>query len=155
MSIINTAQGVGGILNNFRSLAEGAEKITFVGTPCFCAPFAELLSFVVRDRKLGFIPGLDFEQARSIHMTLEGMQLGEFTDAHVAVIVLLGGLAMPKTEINPEKANEIARKVLKNSEKGRIIGLCFQSIFMQQKWDKIINFDYIINADLAVEVLEI
>ncbi len=154
MSIINTSQGVGGILNNFRDLAEGAEKITFVGTPGFCTPFAELLSFVVRDRKLAFIPGLDFEKARLIHMTPEGMQLGELTDAHADVIVLLGGLAMPKTGINPEKAREIARKVLGNSGK-KIIGLCFQSMFMQQKWDKIINFDYIINADLAVEVLEI
>ena len=60
-------------------------------------------------------------------MTLEGMQLDVLTDAHTDVIILLGGLAMPKTEINPEKANEIARKVLENSEKGRIIGLCFQS----------------------------
>jgi hypothetical protein len=88
-------------------------------------------------------------------MTPEGMQLGEQTDAHADVIVLLGGLAMPKTGINPEKAKEIARKVLENSEKKRIIGLCFQSMFMQQKWDKIINFDYIINADLAVEVMGI
>jgi hypothetical protein len=66
------------------------------------------------------------------------MQLGEPTDAHADVIVPLGGLTMPKTGINPEKANEIARKVLENSEKKRIIGLCFQSMFMQQKWDKII-----------------
>jgi hypothetical protein len=51
------------------------------------------------------------------------MQLGEFTDAHANMIVLLGGLAMPKTEINPEEANEIARKVLENLDKGRIIGL--------------------------------
>jgi len=155
MSIINTSQGVGGILNNFRDLADGAEKITFVGTPGFCTPFAELLSFVVRDRKLAFIPGLDFDNARSIHMTPEGMQLGELTDAHADLLVLLGGLAMPKTGINPEKAKEIAIKALENSEKKRIIGLCFQSMFMQQKWDKIINFDYIINADLAVEVIEI
>jgi hypothetical protein len=88
-------------------------------------------------------------------MIPEGMQLGELTDAHADLIVLLGGLAMPKKEIHPEKANEIARKVLENSDKKRIIGLCFQSMFMQQKWDKIINFDYVINADLAVEVLEI
>ena len=131
MSIINTSQGVGGILNNFRDLAEGAEKITFLGTPGFCTPFAELLSFVVRDKKLAFIPNLDFEKARSIHMTPEGMQLGELTDAHADLIVLLGGLAMSKTGINPEKANEIARKVLENSRKKRIIGLCFQSMFMQ------------------------
>ena len=80
MAIINTSQGVGGILNSFKVLVEGAEKITFIGTPGFCTPFAELLGFVARDRKLAFIPNLDFEKARSIAMTPEGMQLGERTD---------------------------------------------------------------------------
>jgi len=155
MPIINTSQGVGGILNSFKSLVEGAEKITFVGTPGFCTPFAELLGFVVRDRKLAFIPNMDFEKARSILMTPEGMQLGELTDAHAEAVVLLGGLAMPKIGTSPDKAKEIARKVLENSEKRKVIGVCFQSMFMQQKWDEIINFDNIINSDLAVEVLEV
>ena len=155
MPIINTSQGVGGILNSFRSLVEGAEKITFVGTPGFCTPFAELLGFVVRDRKLAFISSVDFEKARSIYMTSEGMQLGEPTDTHAEVVVLLGGLAMPKMGISPEKAKDVATKILEGSEKRKIIGVCFQSMFMQQKWDEIINFDYIINSDLAVEVQEI
>jgi len=60
---------------------------------------------------------------------------------------------MPKTGTSPEKAKEIAIKVLENSEKRKVIGLCFQSMLTQQKWDEIIIFDYIINADLAVEVL--
>jgi hypothetical protein len=58
-------------------------------------------------------------------MTPEGMQLGEPTDAHADVIVLLGGLTMPKTGINPEKANEIARKVLENSEKKELSDYVF------------------------------
>ncbi len=154
MPIINTSQGVGGILNSFKSIVEGAEKITFVGTPGFCTPFAELLSFVVRDRKLAFVSNMDFGKARSILMTPEGMQLGELTDAHADVVVLLGGLAMPKMGTSPEKAIEISRKVLENSGKKKVIGVCFQSMFTQQKWDEIISFDYIINSDLAVEVLE-
>ncbi|MCC4770742.1 DUF2124 domain-containing protein [Methanosarcina sp. DH2] len=155
MPIINTSQGVGGILNSFKSLMDGVDKITFVGTPGFCTPFAELLGFVVRDKKLVFIPNLDFDKARSISMTPEGMQLGEPADAHADAVVLLGGLAMPKIGTGSEKAREIAGKVLEGSEKRKIIGVCFQSMFMQQKWDEVINFDYIINADLAVDVLEI
>ncbi|WP_440944888.1 DUF2124 family protein [Methanosarcina sp. T3] len=154
MPIINTSQGVGGILNSFKGLMEGVEKITFVGTPGFCTPFAELLGFVVRDKKLAFIPNLDFEKARSISMTSEGMQLGEPIDAHAEAVVLLGGLAMPKIGVSPEKAKDIAGKVLEGSAKIKIIGVCFQSMFMQQKWDEVISFDYIINADLAVEVLQ-
>jgi len=154
MPIINTSQGVGGILNSFKGLMGGVEKITFVGTPGFCTPFAELLGFVVRDRKLAFIPNLDFEKARSITMTPEGMQLGEPIDAHADAVVLLGGLAMPKIGVGPEKAKDIAEKVLEGSAKQKIIGVCFQSMFMLQKWDEVINFDYIINADLAVDVLQ-
>jgi hypothetical protein len=140
MPIINTSQGVGGILNSFKSLVEGAERITFVGTPGFCTPFAELLGFVVRDRELAFISSQDFEKARSIFMDYEGMQLGKLTDPHADVVVLLGGLAMPKIGITPEKAKEVARKILEGSEKGKIIGVCFQSAFMKQKWDEVINF---------------
>jgi hypothetical protein len=154
MQIINTSEGVGGILNSFKNLVDGVEKITFVGTPGFCTPFAELMGFVVRDRKLVFIPNLDFEKARSISMVPEGMQLGEPVDAHSDAVVLLGGLAMPKIGVAPEKAKDITQKVLEGSDKRKIIGVCFQSMFMKQKWDEVINFDYIINADLAIEVLE-
>lgn len=154
MQIINTSKGVGGILNSFKSLMDGVEKVTFVGTPGFCTPFAELLGFVVRDRKLAFIPNMDFEKARSISMTPEGMQLGENVDAHADAVILLGGLAMPKTSPGSEKAKEIAEKILEGSAKRKIIGVCFQSVFMQQKWDEVISFDYIINADLAVEMLK-
>ncbi|HPS90380.1 MAG TPA: DUF2124 family protein [Methanosarcina vacuolata] len=155
MPIINTSKGVGGILNSFRGLVEGAKKITFVGTPGFCTPFAELIGFVARDRELAFVSSDDFEKARSIYMDREGMQLGDLTDKHADVVVLLGGLSMPKIGISPEKAKEIASKILEGSENGKIIGVCFQSAFMQQKWDEIINFEYIINADLAVEVLQV
>ena len=155
MEVINTSQGVGGILNSFKGLVEDAEKITFVGTPGFCTPFAELIGFAVRDKELAFISSQDFEKARSIFMDNEGMQLGEPTYTHADVIVLLGGLAMPKIGVSPEKAKEVSKKVLEGSQKGKIIGVCFQSAFMNQKWDEIINFDYIISSDIAVKVLEI
>jgi hypothetical protein len=154
VAVINTSQGVGGILNSFRGLVEGAQKITFVGTPGFCTPFAELLGFIVRDKKLAFISSQDFEKARTIFMDYEGMQLGEITDAHADVVVLLGGLSMSKIGISPEKARAVSRKIIEGSKKGKIIGVCFQSAFMKQKWDEIIDFDYIINSDLAVEVLD-
>ncbi|MDQ1253927.1 MAG: hypothetical protein QG646_3141 [Euryarchaeota archaeon] len=155
MQVTNTSKGVGGILNSFKSLIEGAEKITFVGTPGFCTPFAELLGFVARDRKLAFVPNLDIDKARSIVMTPEGMQLGEFTDAHADVVVLLGGLSMPKSGISCANAKELASKILEDSGKGKVIGLCFQSMLTQQKWDETITFDYILDADIAVEVLTI
>ncbi|MCQ1534799.1 DUF2124 domain-containing protein [Methanosarcina sp. KYL-1] len=155
MQVINTGQGVGGILNGFKGLVENAEKITFVGTPGFCTPFAELIGFVVRDRQLAFIPNLDFEEARTISMTRHGMQLGDSTNAKADAVVLLGGLAMPKIGVKAEEAKELASRVLEGKENGKVIGVCFQSMFMQQKWEEVINFDYIMNADLDVKILEV
>lgn len=113
MQIINTSQGVGGILNSFKSLLNGVEKITFVGTPGFCTPFAELMGFVARDKKLIFIPNMDFEKARLISMTPEGMQLGEPIDAHADAVVLLGGLAMPKIGVSLTKLRRLQKRSLK------------------------------------------
>lgn len=153
MQVINTGQGVGGMLNSFRSLVGNAEKITFIGTPGFCTPFAELVGFPVRNKKLAFVPNLNFEGAREICMTKEGMQLGEATDAKADTVVLLGGLAMPKIGVKAEEAEKLAARILEGQENGKIIGICFQSAFMQQEWDKVIKFDYIINAKIGIEVL--
>ena len=155
MNVINTGQGVGGILNNFRGLVEDSEKITFVGTPGFCTPFAELIGFVVRNKQLAFVPNLDFESARTLSMTKQGMQLGDSTDPSADTVVLLGGLAMPKIGVKAEEANGLVGKVLEGKENGKIIGVCFQSMFMQQKWEEVIAFDYIINADLNIKVMEV
>jgi len=155
MNVINTGQGVGGILNNFRGLVKDSEKITFVGTPGFCTPFAELIGFVVRNKELAFVPNLDFESAKTLSMTKQGMQLGDSTDPSADTVVLLGGLAMPKIGVKAEEANGLVGKVLEGKENGKIIGVCFQSMFMQQKWEEVISFDYIINADLNIKVMEV
>lgn len=155
MQVINTGQGVGGILNGFRALVEDAEKITFVGTPGFCTPFAELIGFVVRNKQLAFIPNLDFESAKTLSMTKQGMQLGDSTDPSADTVVLLGGLAMPKIGVEAEKANELVGKILAGKENGKVIGVCFQSMFTQQKWEEVIAFNYIINADLDIQVMEV
>ena len=62
---------------------------------------------------------------------------------------------MPKSGIACENSKEIGDRILENSKKRKIIGLCFQSMLTQQKWDEKIDFDYIINADLVVDVLTI
>ncbi|MDD2439426.1 MAG: DUF2124 domain-containing protein [Methanosarcinaceae archaeon] len=154
MQIIKNSQGVGGLLNSFKSLVEDSEKLTFVGTPGFCTPFAELLGFVVRKKQLAFLPNLNFEAAKSISMTTEGMQLGGSVDPQADTVVFLGGLAMPKIGVEAKAAQELADKILKSEKKGKIIGVCFQSMFIQQKWDEIIDFDYILNADLGIEVMK-
>ncbi|WP_406657281.1 DUF2124 domain-containing protein [Methanolobus sp. ZRKC2] len=157
MKVVNTSKGIGGQLTELRKLVEVSEKITFVGNAGFCTPFAELMAFVLRktDKQMAFIPDLRFDDARSIVPTPHGMQLGDSTDPRADTIVLLGGLAMPKTGIEVEQMREMVEKVLDSSEKKLIIGVCFQSVFQKMNWVEVIDFDYIIDADLTNQLLEI
>ncbi|TGC09120.1 DUF2124 domain-containing protein [Methanolobus halotolerans] len=157
MKAINTTQGIGGQLTEFRKLVEKSEKITFVGTAGFCTPFAELMAFVLRksDKQMTFIPDLKFEEARSIISTSHGMQVGDSADPRADTVVLLGGLAMPKTGIEAGKMKEMTDRILDGSGRRLIIGICFQSIFQKMDWPDFIDFDYIIDADMTNQVLKI
>lgn len=157
MEIISTSKGIGGQLSEFRKLVNDSKKITFIGTVGFCTPFAELMAFVLRgtDKEMVFLPDLRSGEARSIILSSHGMQLGEVTDPSADTIVLLGGLAMPKMGVEPEKIKVVVDDLLKGADKKLIIGVCFQSMLIDQKWSEIIDFDYIIDADLTNEVKKI
>ncbi|WP_094228345.1 DUF2124 domain-containing protein [Methanolobus psychrotolerans] len=156
MEIISTSKGIGGQLTEFRKLVNDSKRITFIGTVGFCTPFAELMAFVLRkmDKQMAFMPDLSFEKARSIISTPHGMQLGESADPHADTIVLLGGLAMPKTGTEVAAMKEMADRILDGSENKLIIGVCFQSVFQKMKWTESIDFDYIIDADLTNRLLK-
>ena len=72
MKILNSSKGVGGILGGFRGLVGDSKKITFIGTPGFCTPFAELMGFVLRGsgKELTFISNLNFNAAKTMIYTL-------------------------------------------------------------------------------------
>lgn len=156
MTVLSSSKGIGGQLTGFRQLVGESNKITFIGTPGFCSPFAELMGYVLRgtEKKMTFIPNLEFDSAKSIVPTSHGMQLGESTDAHADTVVLLGGLAIPKMGIDPKDMNEMIGRVLEGADRKLIIGVCFQSIFQEQKWMEYIDFDYIVDSDLSVDVIE-
>ncbi len=157
MNIISTSKGIGGQLTEFRKLVKESQRITFIGTVGFCTPFAELMAFVLRgtDKKMVFLPNLQSEKARMIVSSSQGMQLGDITDPSADTVVLLGGLAMPKIGVEPEKMKELIDALLQEAEKKLVIGVCFQSMFMEQKWPELIDFDYIIDADLTNEVKKV
>jgi len=157
MKILNNSKGVGGILAGFRGLVDDSKKITFIGTPGFCTPFAELMGFVLRGsgKELAFISNLNFNDAKTMISTSDGMQLGEVTDPHADTVVLLGGVAMPKMGIDPKVMNEMILQVLEGSKHKLVIGVCFQSVFQEQKWTDKIDFDYIVDSDLSVNLIEI
>ena len=152
MKQIERSSGIGGMLTAFRKLARGRKKITFIGCPGWCNPFAELLGFVLRDagKDMVFIPNLRKELAAKVTMTDYGMQLGEKTDPSADTVVLLGGLAMPKMEVDVNGLNEMIKEITEGHPDPKILGACVGGVFQKAGWDKVIDFDYLIDADMEV-----
>ena len=74
------------------------------------------------------------------------MQFGESADPHADVVALLGGLAMPKSNIKAEEIQKILDVILE--ENGKLMGLCYMDIFRESGWHRILDFDCIINGTL-------
>ena len=58
--------GLNGLLTIFKKQVEDASKITFIGTPGLCTPFAEFMSFGVNEKE---IDGIDLSNPDTL--TLE------------------------------------------------------------------------------------
>ena len=154
MKEISTSSGLGGILNAFRNITKESKRITFVGTPGFCAPFAELIAYPIRDagKEIAFVANLDFDDAKRIVHTSHGMQMAENVDAAADTVVVLGGLAMPKISVDVHALKSMIDRILGGD--GMLIGVCFMSIFELAGWYDILDFDYMIDTHTSVKVLE-
>ncbi|MEA1965894.1 MAG: DUF2124 domain-containing protein [Euryarchaeota archaeon] len=154
MKEISTSSGLGGILNAFRDITKESKRITFVGTPGFCTPFAELIAYPIRDagKEMAFVANLDSNDAKRIVFTSHGMQLAENVDATADTVVILGGLAMPKISVDVNALNSMIERIL--GDGGLTIGVCFMSIFELSGWYDVIDFDYMIDTHTSVKVLE-
>ncbi len=152
MKQIEKSEGIGGMLTAFRKLMRGRKKITFIGCPGWCNPFAELLGHVMRDsgREMVFIPNLRKDIAARITMTEYGMQIGEKADPSADTVVLLGGLAMPKMEVDINCLISLIDDITTGHEDRKVYGVCVGSIFQKAGWDELIDFDYLVDADMQV-----
>jgi hypothetical protein len=148
MEKISDAKGLGGMLNGFRELVKDDQKITFVGSPGFCTPFALFLGYPVREKEMAFVPGLNREKARKIISTEYGLELGDETGADADVAVILGGMAMPKIGVKPEEMKDFLTKIRYK----KLIGVCFMSIFEKAGWCQALKFDYVMNMIIEGDV---
>ena len=142
-------KGLNGQLVTFKKEIGDAQKITYIGSPGVCTPFAEFLTNVVRDRENHFIPLLDIDDCHQFESKSYAMVLNdEVSNPHDSdVVVLLGGLSMPKYDVDTEELNELVDEILK--EDGRIIGVCFMDMFTKAGWLEKVDFDCIIDGTLV------
>ncbi len=150
MEKMSEFKGLNGNLVAFKEIVSDAEKITFVGAPGVCTPFAELFAYAARDKKSCFITLTDLESARKLEMTPQGMQLTDPVDPKADVVALLGGLSMPKSKVDIKELKDMIAQIM--NDNGIIIGLSYMDMFIEAGWDKEIDFDYIINGTLIGEV---
>jgi hypothetical protein len=145
MKTINVSEGIGGLLNDFRKICKDSQKITFIGTPGFCTPFAELLAFVIRDTQSAFMPNISVNETKALITTPQGMQLGHNVDPSADTVVVLGGLAIPKMNVDVNDIKKIIEDITEPDNR-TIIGVCFMSIFQETGWTETIDFDYLFDT---------
>ena len=148
MDKIQDVKGLGGMLNGFRELVKEDKKILFIGSAGFCTPFALFLSYPVREKEMAFLPGLHMDKARCIKATDYGMELADATDAQADVVVILGGMAMPKIGVKPDEMKEFLGKIRYK----KLIGVCFMSIFEKAGWCSVLPFDFVMNMMLEGDI---
>jgi len=125
-------------------------KLLFVGSPFTCLPFAEFLSYGIRDLpfKVYFSSEGDAKRIATI-VPREGFgySLGDVQkEKDFDIVVLLGGLAMPKSSVEPK---EVKRRLLEVSGLDFVIAFCFQGVMYKPEWLDEFKFRYFINAELS------
>lgn len=150
MKKVQDVKGLGGMLNGFRDLVKEDQKITFVGSPGFCTPFALFLGYPVREKQIAFVPKLNAEKARMIITTEYGMELGGPIFADCDTVVILGGMAMPKIGVSTEELKGLLSRI----KYKRLAGVCFMGIFDKVGWCQTIDFDWVMNLIIEGDVSE-
>lgn len=142
-------KGLNGQLVTFKKEVGDAEKITFIGSPGVCTPFAEFAAYSVRDKENHFMPLLDIGECHQFESKSYAMVLrDEVSDPHGSdVVVVLGGLSMPKYDVDTDELNVLIGEILK--ENGKVIGLCFMDMFTKADWIGKVDFDCIIDGTLT------
>lgn len=150
MKEIESSKGIPGLLRSFKKYIieenlPSDSQIVFYGCPGTCLPFAELITYAIRDLPVttAFVPYLEEKNAFSLKMV---EKLGAQADKPLEklnprITVIMGGIAMPKIPVTAKDANKTISKY--NSKK---IGICFMSILQSEGWTDEIDFDMVIDT---------
>jgi len=152
-------RGIVGFTGTFREsigdIKEGS-KVVFTGSVAVCTPFIELLAYTVRDKGFDmlYVPVANADEARKIKeiANIGYSVVDEKGDPKKPdVVVVLGGLAMPKFGCTPEDVIQMI-EALSGEKKPKIIGVGFMNIFESAGWDKKISFDTLMDTTMEVVV---
>jgi hypothetical protein len=134
---------------------DNGSKVVFTGSIAVCTPFVELLAYTIRDKdfEMIYVPKSDIKKARRIkeQPNIGYSVVNEKTDPiRPDVIVIMGGLAMPKFGCSTEDVLNMVEEI--SDDKPKIIGVCFMNIFEKTGWTKKIPFDVLIDTNMETIV---
>lgn len=152
------AEGISGLTRLFREAlvdVEDASTILFVGSEAVCPPFAQLLAYAVRDRNMsfGFSPKAEWDKSRFMRwVDGAGFQITKdpFLPGEADVIVILGGLAIPKFGCPMEDVKALISQIPKHH---LVMAVGFMDAFRKAGWDTSLHFDVLIDGYMSAEVL--
>ncbi|ACX73368.1 conserved hypothetical protein [Methanocaldococcus vulcanius M7] len=151
LKLLKEEEGLSPMLREFRSIVdkESINSVVFIGSVGVCQPFAELFYYAIRDKDGYFIPNGDLSKVKKLIVDDSGVSMKKIEEIqNTDAVVLFGGLAMPRYGVDVEKI----KNVLNLLSPKCVIGICFMSIFQKSKWDKKINFNYLIDGHIKVKV---
>lgn len=151
--------GIVGFTSAFRESIkeiENGSTVVFTGSVAVCTPFIELLAYSIRDKdfKMVYVPKSDIKEAKEIK---EIPNIGFSVVDHQTdpqnpeVMVVMGGLAMPKFGCSPDEVLSMLEEISGN-QKPKIIGVCFMGIFEKAGWIPKIPFDVVLDTTLETVV---
>ncbi len=145
----------GAFRDSLQEIANGS-KIVFTGSVAVCTPFIELLSYTIRDKnfEMIYVPVADLKEAREITLQKNiGYSVMDIPadPKNPEVVVLMGGLAMPKFGCSPEDVSSMIREISSDQEP-KIVGVCFMNIFEKAGWTQQISFDVLIDTKMETIV---
>jgi len=150
-------RALAGISRSFKEaiLAHGSGgRLLFVGSPFTCLPFAEFLAYGIRELPycIYFAPdGCPEKISRIERREGFGFSLGKLSgDRGFDVVVLLGGLAIERLQVDPVALKSRLAEV---SHLGFIVGFCFQGVMNKPEWFEVFKFKYFIDADISRVIL--
>ncbi len=152
------AEGISGLTKLFRETlvnVDDASNILFLGSEAVCPPFADLLAYAVRDRKMrfGFSPRAEWDKSRVMKwVDGAGFQISkdQFQPGEADVIVVLGGLAIPKFGCPVEDVKAFISQIPKHR---LVVAVGFMDVFRKAGWTSSLHFDVLIDAYMSAEVL--
>ena len=151
-------EGISGLTRLFREALVDVDEgstLLFVGSEAVCPPFAQLLAYAVRDRgmRFGFCPKAAWDSSRTMKWVEgAGFQIGKepFEPGEADVIVVLGGLALPKFGCPVEDVKAMISQIPKHR---KVLGVGFMDAFRKTGWNASLHFDVLIDAYMSAEVI--